>query len=187
MKKTEGKAGRPVIKHGAFSYLTRLSLPDNRAYLRPYLSSVREGLVRDLGPIEEDLTTAQKLIVDRIVSLTGVIRLIEEFCREQGVFNGAVIQPVLANNFLAFNSSLRLNLQALGIPRGPGESGVELGKYIFNTEAPAGRAESPVEARSTAPPTQPYGGKSAPYGGKRGRNGVSRGKTGLRSPGSISF
>jgi hypothetical protein len=158
MKKTEGKAGRPVIKHGAFSYLTRLTLPDNRAYLRPYLSSVREGLVRDLGPIEEGLTTGQKLLIDRTVGLVGVIRLIEEHVREQGVFHGGILIPVLANNYTAFTNSLRLNLQALGIDKRSGERilspleiAAEIDKEKADTETreAGGRARMPQDRLSS--------------------------------------
>jgi hypothetical protein len=116
-KKSKGKSGRPIVRHGAYSYLTNLTIPDHRAYLRPYLTAVREGLIHDLGPTEEDLTTAQKLIIDRIISQAGVIRLIEEYCREQGIFRGSILQPVLAKNYGAFTNSLRLNLQALGMER----------------------------------------------------------------------
>jgi len=120
-KKPRGKSGRPIIRHGAYSYLTRLTVPDHRAYLRPYLSAIREGLIRDLGPDETDLTTAQRLLIDRIVGQAGVIRLIEEHCREQGIFQGRLLQPVLAKNYGSFVNSLRLNLQALGIDKRAGE------------------------------------------------------------------
>jgi len=66
--------------------LTRGELPDNRRYLAPYLTGVREGLIRDLGPTEEDLTTAQKVLIDRLVNYLGIVRLIEEYVKERGIF-----------------------------------------------------------------------------------------------------
>jgi len=155
--KSRGKRGKQIIRHGAFSYLTRLTLPDNRAYLRPHLSAVREGLIHDLGPAEEDLTTAQKLLIDRIIGQAGVIRLIEEHVREEGVFHGRMLTSVLAQNYLSFVNSMRLNLQALGINAragakmlGPLEIAAEIDAENAEREARDAekRAESPVEARS---------------------------------------
>ncbi len=145
-KKPKGKSGRPIVKHGAFSYLTRLALPDHRAYLRPHLTAVREGLIHDLGPTEEDLTTAQKLLIDRCVGQTGVIRLIEEYCREEGILQGGLqgrlLAPILAKNYLSFANSLRLNLQALGIARKDlGDKEPPLEAYL------AAKRAAPAEAK----------------------------------------
>ena len=170
-KKIKDKGGRPIIRHGAYSYMTKLTLPDNRAYLRPYLSGVREGLIHDLGPTEEDLTTAQKLIIDRIVGQVGVIRLIEEYCREQGIFRGALLQPVLAKNYGAFTNSLRLNLEAIGLERKPSEdflTPAQLADAIMSDKRDLEakkRAESPVEPRSTIDaPDSLRGGDDTPGG-----------------------
>lgn len=143
--RSKGKGGRPIVRHGAYSYMTRLSLPDHRAYLRPYLSTVREGLIHDLGPKEEDLTTAQKLIIDRCVGQVGVIRLIEEHCREEGILQGGIrgrlLAPILAKNYGAFVNSLRLNLQALGIAhKDLGDKDTDLETYLRDKRA------VPVEA-----------------------------------------
>ena len=163
IKKPKGKAGHPVVKHGAYSYLTRLTVPDNRAYLRPYLSGVREGLIKDLGPTEEDLTTAQKLIIDRIISQAGVIRLIEEHCREQGIFHGMAITPALAENYLAYANSLRLNLQALGIKTKAGEK--ILGPLEIAAEIDREQAEQDALDAEKAVPEAP-GGPEMPQDGR---------------------
>lgn len=114
-KKKRKKRGRPP-KHGGYSLLTRAGeLPENRKHVRDYLSSVREGLIQDLGPNEEDLTTAQKVLVDRVVSKLGIVRCIEEYIKEKGVFSEENLTSPLKNSYLAYNNSIRLDLQSLGI------------------------------------------------------------------------
>jgi hypothetical protein len=76
--------------------------------------AARQGLVCDLGPTENDLTTAQIILIDRIVTKLGVIRCIEEHIRENSVMIGDDLAPSLKASYLAYNNSLRLDLQALG-------------------------------------------------------------------------
>jgi len=137
--------------------MTRLTLPDNRAYLRPYLSGVREGLIHDLGPTEKDLLTGQKLLIDRAVGITGVIRLIEEHAKENGIFEGKTLAPVLSANYNVFVNNLRMILLALGLKTcaserilGPLELAEQVDQEQAEREALEAerRAESPVEARS---------------------------------------
>ncbi len=178
-KKTKNKGGRPIIRHGAYSYMTKLTLPDNRAYLRPYLSGVREGLIHDLGPTEEDLTTAQKLIIDRIIGQVGVIRLIEEYCREQGIFQGALLQPVLAKNYGAFTNSLRLNLEAIGLERKKNEVFLtpdELADAIMEDKREAKAKEDAQKAEDRPPSTgvEPKNGETS----GDGQGGSAPGKQG---------
>jgi hypothetical protein len=97
-------------------------LPERRAYLRAYLTEVREGLVNDLGPLEEDLTTAQAVLIDRVISKLSILRCVEEHVREKGVFTKAgELGPVLSKSYLAWANSIRLDLQALGINTRAGE------------------------------------------------------------------
>jgi hypothetical protein len=79
--------------------------------------AARQGLVCDLGPAENDLTTAQIILVDRVVTKLGVIRCIEEHIRENSVMVGQDLAPSLKASYLAYNNSLRLDLQALGLGR----------------------------------------------------------------------
>jgi hypothetical protein len=119
MKKTKAKkhTGRPP-RHGGYSIMIRMGeLPERRAYLRGYLTRVREGLIRDMGPAEEDLTTAERVVLDRAVSTLSVIRCIEEFIRERGVFQGEELNPVLAKSYVTYVESLKRSLQALGMNR----------------------------------------------------------------------
>jgi len=116
--KPKKKRGRPP-RHGGYSLITRGELPDNRRYLAPYLTGVREGLIGDLGPTEEDLTTAQKVMVDRVVNYLGIVRLIEEYVKEKGIFQnpGGFLNPALSQNYLAYCGHIQRALVALGIDK----------------------------------------------------------------------
>jgi len=103
------------MKHGGYSFLSRGELPENRAYIERYLTEVRQGLIRDLGPTEDDLTAAQVILIDRAVTKLGVIRCVEEHIRENSVMVGQDLAPSLKASYLAYNNSIRLDLQALGI------------------------------------------------------------------------
>jgi hypothetical protein len=97
-------------------------LPERRAYLREYLNQTRAGLVNDLGPLEADLTTAQVVLIDRVISKLSILRCVEEHVREKGVFTKAgELGPVLSKSYLAWANSIRLDLQALGIDKRAGE------------------------------------------------------------------
>lgn len=113
-RKVTKKLGRPP-KHGGYSYLVRGVLPENRKHVRKYLSGIREGLVRDLGPDESDLSTAQRILIDRVVCKLGILRCIEEHIRENSVMVGDELAKSLGSHYLAYSNSVRLTLAALGI------------------------------------------------------------------------
>ena len=104
--------GRPKVTHGGFSFLTHGRLPEHRVELRRYLSACRNGLIEDLGGY---LSTQETILVDRCISLLGVIRCIEEYSKEQGVFNNGKIQPALGKHYISFTNSLKQILSLLGI------------------------------------------------------------------------
>jgi len=130
-------SGRPAIKHGGYSLMVRSGdLPERRSYLRTYLTRVRAGLIRDLGPTEEDLSTAEVILVDRIVSKLSILRCVEEHVREVGVFDkGGELVPVLGRNYLSWANSIRLDLQALGIDKRAGADVLDLGRYLESKAA----------------------------------------------------
>ena len=138
--KPKSRRGRPIVKHGGYSLLTTGELPENRKYLRPYLSGIREALIRDLGPREEDLTAAQLILVDRVVTTLGILRLVEEFIREKGIFANpqGFLNPALSKHYIAYSNSIRLNLQALGIAR-KDLAGEELSLEGYIRQADAGK------------------------------------------------
>ena len=127
---TKLTSGGQKIKHGGYSFLVKGELPENRKYILRYLIAARENLIKDLGPTEEDLTAAQIIIIDRIVSKLGVVRCIEEHIRENSVMRGHNLAPSLKASYLAYNNSIRLDLQALGIEKRRADEVQELDKYI---------------------------------------------------------
>lgn len=115
--KVKKKIGRPC-KHGGFSIMVpRGELPENRKYVRQYLTEIREGLIRDIGGTEENLTTAQAILIDRIISKLGVIRCIEEYHSENKIMEGDQLAVALKESYLSYNNSIRLDLMALGIDK----------------------------------------------------------------------
>lgn len=132
-KKKKSKRGRPP-KHGGFSLLIRgmkEGLPENRRYIGHYLTEVREGLIHDLAKSEEDLSTAQKVLIDRIITFLGVIRLIEEHAKEHGVLDsrGRPSQG-LTGHYLTFNRQVKEMLSLLGIDIRKANEGPDLMTYV---------------------------------------------------------
>jgi len=132
MNKLEAKLprGRQRTIHGGYSFMTTGRLPEHRVHVRRYLTAVRENLIKDLGPTEADLTAAQIILIDRIVTKLGVIRCIEEHVKENSVMVGDNLAPSLKASYLAFDNSLRLALQALGMKSKKAEGIMDLGKYV---------------------------------------------------------
>ncbi len=132
MSKLEAKLprGGQRVVHGGYSFLTTGRLPEHRAHVRRYITAARENLIKDLGPTEEDLTASQIILIDRVITKLGVIRCIEEHIRENSVMVGDTLAPSLKATYLAFDNSLRLALQALGIKSKKAEGIMDLGKYV---------------------------------------------------------
>jgi len=120
------KRGGQKVKHGGYSFLVKGELPGNRKYILRYLSAAREQLIKDLGPTEQDLTVAQIML--------GVIRCIEEHIRETSVMQGHKLAPSLRQSYLAYNNSIRLDLQSLGINK-RAEEVMDLETYIKQRDA----------------------------------------------------
>ena len=59
--------------------------PSKRRYIERWLSEVRAGLIRDLGPTETNLSTGQAILIDRIIGKLGILRCTEEHVRERSV------------------------------------------------------------------------------------------------------
>jgi len=118
-KQRKSKGGRP-IKHGAWSLIARGELPQRQRQLSAHLTQVREELIHDLGPSEDDLTGGQKLLIARVISLVGIIRLMEIYASEHPILSkDGKLLPCLGENYLAWVNSLRQALLALGIKRAP--------------------------------------------------------------------
>ena len=104
-------------KHGGYSYLVTGTLPENRKHVLKYLTAARAGLIQDLGPTEQDLTAAQIVLIDRVITKLGVVRCMEEHIREGAVMKGERLSPCLRESYLAYNNSIRLDLAALGLDK----------------------------------------------------------------------
>lgn len=126
------KVGHPVERHGGFSFMVKGELPKRRAYLRRYLSNVREGLIEDLGGSkgEDGLSTAKLVIVDRVISKLGVVRCIEEYHKRRPVIVKGELTPSLGKHYLAYTNSIRLDLALLGIERRLGDIAIDPIEYI---------------------------------------------------------
>jgi len=117
-------------RHGGWAYLVTGKLPEHRREVSRYLATARENLIRDLGPKEEDLTAGQLILIDRVITKLGVIRCMEEHIRENSVMAGNNLAPCLRASYLAYNNSVRLDLQALRIETRKSEEPVDLSSYI---------------------------------------------------------
>ena len=137
------KPGRKV-KHGGYSYLATGKLPEERKYIIQFLTAARENLIRDIGPTEQDLTAAQIILIDRIVTKLGVIRCIEEYIRENSVMEGKSLAPCLKESYIAYNNSVRLDLQALGIDKQVRER-VDLDGYLKSNYGKKGKGNADQE------------------------------------------
>ena len=126
--------GRPPT-HGGYSILKTGDFPQKRRAVRDYLTSIRAGLVKDFGPTEDDLSTAQVVLIDRIISKMSVVRLIEEHIRDSGnIFNaeGGLVGS-LKESYLAFNNSVRLSLLALDKLDRQRDQETDIDSYIAET------------------------------------------------------
>jgi len=124
------KRGGQKVKHGGYSFMVKGELPENRKHVLRYLTAARENLIRDLGPTEEDLTAAQIIIIDRIVSKLGIIRCIEEHIRENSVMVGHNLAPALGKGYISYNNSIRLDLRELGIDKRQADGVPDIQAYV---------------------------------------------------------
>jgi hypothetical protein len=84
--------------------------------IRRSSSLARLALIRDLGPMEGDLSAAQVILIDKAVNLLQITQAIEGWIRINGAMKKNRLQPVL-ENYIAFVNSLRLILRELGISK----------------------------------------------------------------------
>ena len=139
------KGNRAAVKSGAYS--KRLPLG-----IRRKAAVIWERLVQDLGPTEKDLTTAQLILIDRIVAKLGIVRCIEEHINKKAVMSGSRLSPSLRESYLAYNNSIRLDLSALGIDKRQGED-FDMMKYVNDKYGDkAGSSKSDSKARPQRKP-----------------------------------
>ena len=78
--------GRKPLTHGGYTLYSRAKLPSTRQKVRRYLKAARQGLLEEIG--EANLTASKEIVLDRIITLLGVVRSQEELARE-GVTRGS--------------------------------------------------------------------------------------------------
>ena len=148
--KKKARIGRPPKPRGYSLMVRKGELPETRKYLRLYLTEVREGLIEDLGPTEEDLTSAQKVMIDRVINKLAILRCIEEQVLEDGVFLGGRLCHVLGESYLAYSNSIRLDLQALGINKKQAGKVLDLGRYLAEKSRTKARKARPEAGQGQA-------------------------------------
>ena len=84
-KQKPGRKPGSRVTHGASFLIARGEFPSKRRYIERWLSEVRAGLIRDLGPTETDISTGQAILIDRTIGKLGILRCIEKHVRERGV------------------------------------------------------------------------------------------------------
>ena len=106
-------------KHGGYVYLTHGKLPQHRRYIEAYLTGCRKGLIADIsGGTEDELSTAQIILIDRAIGILGLLRCMEEHIKEKAsVMDGEELSPCLRQSYLGYNNTLRLTLNLLGIDK----------------------------------------------------------------------
>lgn len=123
--------------------LTRGVLPEKRKYIGHYLTSVREGLIHDLATAEEDLSMAQRVLIDRVITFLGVVRLIEEHARERGILDSrGQLTSGLTVHYLSFNRHIKDCLALLGIEKRKVDEPLDLGRYLAEKDAEKAKAEA---------------------------------------------
>jgi len=86
--------------------------------VRRELSVVRQGLIKDLGGVEAELSMGQILLLNGVISTLGIVRCMEDYAREAGVFQGKQLTVCLQRNYTTYRETLRRYLIALfGIER----------------------------------------------------------------------
>ncbi|MFW6129448.1 MAG: hypothetical protein ACOC6P_04305 [Candidatus Aminicenantaceae bacterium] len=124
-------------KHHGYAFLTSGKVPKSRRYLEKYISAVRDGLIKDIGPTQDDLTTAQLVLIDRVIMKVGFLRLIEEYLRDRGeIFQGNTgkLLPCISNDYTRFAESVRRDLSTLGINK-RAEDVLDLDEYVKQRDA----------------------------------------------------
>ena len=113
--KPKPRPARPTKPPG-YSFLSRRCDEGERLRIRRYLQAVRERLIQDLGGIEA-LSVQKIILIDRLISLLGVVRGVEEFFKEDILDKTGNLRPALGKNYLSYVNSARLILVNLGLER----------------------------------------------------------------------
>lgn len=126
------KGNLAPVKHFGYSKSRNVPLK-----VRKFITATREAMIKDLAQDEAGLTTSQLILIDKAVNILQVTLCIESFIRREGVFRGKKLEPVLANNYLAYINSLRIILRELGISTKASERILSIAEIIKEAEEEA--------------------------------------------------
>ncbi len=93
-------------KHGAFSLI-----PQER------LRRAKAGWVSDIGPKRSDLTTSQRILIEKACFLLERTMCVEVWLNEHPELYGKMLARGLRDSYLAWCNTLRLTLRELGIDK----------------------------------------------------------------------
>jgi len=74
------------LRHGGYSYISSGILPEDKKYIERYLTQLRAQYILDIGPEEKDLTAAQELLLNKLVTIEGLTRCMEINSARQETF-----------------------------------------------------------------------------------------------------
>ncbi|GAG56151.1 unnamed protein product [marine sediment metagenome] len=76
-RKRKLKPGRRPT-HGGYVFLRSGLISKDNKHIEQYLSAMRSGYIKELGPTEDDLSTGQTVLLNQLVTCIGFTRLVEE-------------------------------------------------------------------------------------------------------------
>lgn len=142
MPETAKRPGQ--VKHGVSTFLrTGKISPSVRGFRRiqKYLREVERDLIADLGG-QDNLSAAREILVKSTIQAYGCLLLAGAYTQRYGLLRpdqvrrGVIeLQPVLGQQFIAFQNCIRQNLIALGLDKRKADEALDLGRYIAEREA----------------------------------------------------
>lgn len=115
----------PRARHGGWTYLRSGELPEGSEHIEKFLTWVREGYIRDIGPKEEDLSTGQVILLNDLIICIGFCRLIEEKARKEK--NPFMLKQ---DHYLRFKRHARQLCLDLGIKRKAKDEAPDIQEFI---------------------------------------------------------
>jgi len=98
----------PRGTHKGYSFLKSGLINKENRYIEKYLTGLRSGYIKELGPNEEDLSTGELVLLNQLVICSGFCRLVEEQARKTA--NISYLQTDAYIKFLKHARQLCLDL-----------------------------------------------------------------------------
>ena len=77
----------PRGTHKGYVFLRLGVISKENKHIERYLTNLRAGYIRELGPNEEDLSTGQMILLNQLITCSGFCRLVEEQARKTASIN----------------------------------------------------------------------------------------------------